>query len=147
MWGLGSRFSEEEVHNVCGILEVNAFEVGPQGRSVRALYPAAYLMAHDCTPNTSHTDDAQQRLSVRASVKISKGEPITLSYAYTLQGTLKRRQHMRDGKFFDCICRRCADKTELGTFCSAFLVCTKFTFYDGYRRSLIFSLLSFRHNI
>ncbi|XP_059477040.1 SET domain-containing protein SmydA-8 [Neocloeon triangulifer] len=123
-WKLADRFSEEEIHTVCGILEVNAFEVGPQGRSVRALYPGAYLMAHDCTPNTSHTDDSTSRLSVRAGLKISKGESITLSYAYTLQGTLRRRQHLREGKFFDCVCRRCSDKTELGTFCSA-LLCPK----------------------
>jgi len=122
LWGLGGRFTEEEVHTVCGVLEVNAFEVGPEGRSVRALFPAAYLMAHDCTPNTSHTDDAKRCLSVKAGVKISKGEAISLSYAYTLQGTLRRRQHLRDSKFFECVCPRCADKTELGTFCSAFLV-------------------------
>ncbi|CAB3383801.1 Hypothetical predicted protein [Cloeon dipterum] len=123
-WRLASRFSADEVHTVCGVLEVNAFEVGPQGCSVRALYPAAYLMSHDCTPNTSHADDAERRLSVRATLAIPKGQPVTLSYAYTLQGTLRRRQHLREGKFFDCVCRRCSDKTELGTFCSA-LICPK----------------------
>jgi hypothetical protein len=122
MLKLADLFTEEEIHTVCGILEVNAFEVGPQGRSVRALYPSAYLMAHDCTPNTSHSDDSQRRLTVRAVCKINKGEAVTLSYAYTLQGTMRRRQHLREGKFFDCVCRRCSDKTELGTFCSAFLV-------------------------
>ncbi|KAF4518907.1 hypothetical protein B566_EDAN006745, partial [Ephemera danica] len=104
MWSLGDRFSELEIHTVCGILEVNAFEVGPPGRSIRALYPRAFLMAHDCVPNTCHTDDSSGRLKVRASTQIRAGSSVTLSYAYTLQGTLMRRQHLREGKFFECKC-------------------------------------------
>lgn len=67
------------------IFQVNAFEVGPLGASLRALYPRAYLLAHDCTPNTTHTDDGRRRLSVRAARPIVRGQAITLSYAYTLQ--------------------------------------------------------------
>ncbi|XP_034250401.1 SET domain-containing protein SmydA-8 isoform X2 [Thrips palmi] len=115
------HFSEEEIHSVCGILEVNAFEVGD---GLRGLYDRAFLLAHDCTPNTSHADDETRALAVRASVDIPKGSLITLSYAYTIQGTLKRREHLKESKFFDCCCPRCSDPTELGTMCSA-LVCPR----------------------
>lgn len=64
---------------------MNAFEVGQMGASIRALYPRAYLLAHDCTPNTTHTDDSRRRITIRAATKIIKGDAITLSYAYTLQ--------------------------------------------------------------
>lgn len=82
-----SEFSEEEIHTICGILEVNCFEVGGQnGTSVRALYPEAYLMCHDCVPNTNHTDDLiTHELTVRTTKPLKRGETITLSYAYTLQ--------------------------------------------------------------
>ncbi|KAE8741891.1 hypothetical protein FOCC_FOCC012543, partial [Frankliniella occidentalis] len=100
---------------------VNAFEVGD---GLRALYGVAFLLAHDCTPNTSHSDDELRALSLRASVPIPKGHAITLSYAYTIQGTLKRREHLKESKFFDCCCSRCSDPTELGSMCSA-LVCPR----------------------
>jgi hypothetical protein len=72
-------------------LQVNAFEVGQDGLSIRALYPHAFYMAHDCVPNTGHTDDQHFRLWVRASTKICEGSSINLSYAYTFQVRSKVR--------------------------------------------------------
>lgn len=67
-------------------MKVNCFEIGQRGVSIRGLYPTAFLMSHDCIPNTNHTDEENNyRLTVRASTRISAGHPITLSYAYTLQ--------------------------------------------------------------
>lgn len=34
-------------------------------------------------------------------------------------GTKERREHLRQNKFFECDCARCADAAELGTFVSA----------------------------
>ncbi|XP_046405906.1 uncharacterized protein LOC124170904 [Ischnura elegans] len=137
-WGLGDKFSEEDIHTVCGALEVNAFEIGRNGSSLRALFgPYAYLIAHDCVPNTSHVDEFEPlskrkkmagdqsgeigtfRMKVRCSTPIARGEALFLSYAHTLQGTVARRQHLRLSKFFSCTCRRCQDATELGTYLSA----------------------------
>ncbi|GLV35058.1 SET and MYND domain containing arthropod-specific member 4 [Carabus blaptoides fortunei] len=123
-WGL-TEYEEEEIHTVCGILEVNAFEIGQHGISIRGIYPTAFLLSHDCVPNTTHTDeDLYFRLTIRASTAISAQQPITLSYAYTLQSTLKRREHLLESKFFNCACKRCADPTELGTNAGA-LLCPK----------------------
>lgn len=123
-WGL-EEFSEEEIHSICGILEVNAFEIGQQGVNIRGLYPTAFLMSHDCVPNTSHSDEEKDyKLTVRASSCIAENHPITLSYAYTLQSTLKRREHLLENKFFECCCKRCQDPTELGTHTGA-LYCPK----------------------
>ncbi|KAJ0174415.1 hypothetical protein K1T71_009523 [Dendrolimus kikuchii] len=120
-WGFD--YDPEEIHTICGILEVNAFEVGGSGANARALYDKAYLLAHDCTPSTTHTDAeraAGRPLTIRASIAHKTGDLISLCYAYTLQGTLKRREHIKHSKFFDCSCKRCSDPTELGTFASAF---------------------------
>ncbi|CAH2230026.1 jg20236 [Pararge aegeria aegeria] len=37
-----------------------------------------------------------------------------------LEGTLRRREHLKLSKFFECACKRCSDPTELGTYASAF---------------------------
>lgn len=113
-------FTEEEIHTVCGVLEVNSFEIGQNGARARALYPSAFLLAHACTPNTTHSDHPiTHNLTVRVTKSMKKDEMFTLSYAYTLQGTLKRREHLKDCKFFWCSCTRCADPTELNTYTSA----------------------------
>ncbi|XP_050298611.1 SET domain-containing protein SmydA-8-like [Anthonomus grandis grandis] len=123
-WRL-TEFTEEEIHTICGILEVNAFEIGQQGVNIRGLYATAFLLSHDCVPNTNHTDEENTyHLTIRASTRIPKGYPVTLSYAYTLQCTQKRREHLLENKFFECRCKRCADPTELGTYTGA-LICPK----------------------
>ncbi|KAH8304072.1 hypothetical protein KR059_000002, partial [Drosophila kikkawai] len=114
----------EQVHEVCGILDVNCFEIGQNGSKARTLYPSAFLLAHDCRPNTAHTDDPRSyAILLRTSRRVREREALTLSYAYTLQGTLKRRSFMHEGKLFWCRCERCADPRELGSDCSA-LVCS-----------------------
>ncbi|XP_065084830.1 SET domain-containing protein SmydA-8 [Ochlerotatus camptorhynchus] len=119
------EFTESEIHTVCGIIEVNSFQIGQSEVHARALYPEAFYIMHDCTPNTTHTDDPKtQVLSIRLTNDLKAGEPITLSYSYTLQGTLKRRQHLYESKFFWCQCKRCSDPTEFGTNCST-MKCTK----------------------
>lgn len=85
-WHLAERFTSEEIHTVCGILDVNCFEIGQNLAKARTLYPSAFLLAHDCCPNTSHTDDPETfDIILRTSRAVRKGEAITLSYAYTLQ--------------------------------------------------------------
>ncbi|XP_053962707.1 SET domain-containing protein SmydA-8 [Anastrepha ludens] len=121
-WGM-SAVSAADIHTICGILDVNCFEIGQNSAKARSLYKSAFLLAHDCCPNTAHTDDPQTyAIILRTSRPIRKDEGITLSYAYTLQGTLKRREFMHAGKLFWCCCQRCTDPKELGTDCSA-LVC------------------------
>lgn len=90
-WLLSDEFSDEEIHDICGILEVNCFEVGGSKNGfspARALYDVAYLLCHDCVPCTNHTDDpVSHTLTIRSTRVVKKGETISLSYAYTLQVT------------------------------------------------------------
>ncbi|XP_046674781.1 SET domain-containing protein SmydA-8-like [Homalodisca vitripennis] len=53
---LAERFSEDIIHFVIGVLEVNAFEVRTEnGFFVRGLYPQTAIMSHNCVANTTHT--------------------------------------------------------------------------------------------
>lgn len=84
-WGY-TEFTEDEIHTICGILEVNSFEVGSNGCRARALFPEAFLICHDCQPNTTHTDDPlTHKLTLRTTIPLRRGDIITLSYSYILQ--------------------------------------------------------------
>ena len=125
-WHLAHLYEDDEIQEMCGILEVNAFAVEAeiQGVDARAIYSTACLMAHDCLPNTTCIINDCHRMSVKASMPIGKGSLITTSYTFTLDSTQRRRKHLKETKFFDCLCRRCRDPTELGTHLSS-LVCQK----------------------
>lgn len=85
-WGFGAEFTAADVHTVCGMFEVNCFEIGQNEGRARALYDVAYLLAHDCSANTSHSDaPGTYEMTVRVIRDVPRGEAITLSYAYTLQ--------------------------------------------------------------
>ena len=82
---LSPTFNHHDAQTMCGVLEVNAFEVGDSERTCRAVYPRAFLLAHDCVPNTSRSDNSRLRLRIRAATDIAAGEPLTTTYAYVLQ--------------------------------------------------------------
>ncbi|XP_076045910.1 SET domain-containing protein SmydA-8-like isoform X2 [Oratosquilla oratoria] len=109
------------IHEMCGILLTNAFDVVHNGTRVRALYYLPAMMAHDCKPNTKHVIDDDLTMTVRATVAIPKNEAITATYTQTLWHTISRRQHLKATKFFLCSCARCRDPTELGTNLSTIL--------------------------
>lgn len=112
-----TTFEEEEIHKICGIIDVNGFEI--PGPNIIGLYGKACLLEHHCIPNTTRTFDAQLNLIIRAAVKISKGSHITTSYTDPMWGTANRQLHLTTTKYFKCSCDRCLDPTELGTHLSS----------------------------
>ena len=58
---------------------------------------------------------------VRAATKIAKGSEITTTYTLTMAGTMYRRRHLLDTKYFQCSCQRCVDPIELGSHFSTLL--------------------------
>nr|CAI5861452.1 unnamed protein product [Callosobruchus analis] len=121
------RFSEDLIHTVCGILEINAFEARtPSGYLIRCLFPKLAILSHNCISNIHHAIDCKGTgdtedfcVTVRAAIDVSKGSQLHSSYTYSLWPTLVRREFLREGKYFDCTCERCSDKTELGTHCGS----------------------------
>ncbi|RZC35634.1 histone-lysine N-methyltransferase ASHR1 [Asbolus verrucosus] len=111
------RFPEDLIHTVCGILEINAFEArANSGYLVRCLYPKLAILSHNCISNIHHSvapDDF--KVAVRATVETPEGGELFSSYTYSLWPTLVRREFLKESKYFECTCKRCCDKTELGT--------------------------------
>lgn len=64
------------------------------------MYDEAFLLAHDCSANTSHTDNPMNyEMTIRVIRDVPKGDAITLSYAYTLQVYLLfERTHYLDSR-------------------------------------------------
>lgn len=126
------RFSEELIHKVCGILEVNAFEARTtSGYPIRCLYPKLAILSHNCISNITHSieclgsgDTEDFKVTVRASIDIPAGKELHSSYTYSMWPTLVRREFLKESKYFDCCCERCKDPTELGTHLST-LKCQK----------------------
>jgi len=112
-------FNDEEVHKICGIIDVNGFEI--PGPNIVGLYGKACLLEHSCIPNTARAYDQQLNIIVRAAVPIKKGEHLTTTYSDPMWGTTNRQYHLRTTKYFKCICSRCQDPTELGTHLSSIL--------------------------
>nr|CAD7407601.1 unnamed protein product [Timema cristinae] len=140
---LADRFDEELIHTICGLFEVNAFEIRTaHGSNLRGLYPQTAILSHNCVANTSHTispgeqfryitvhhvshcvtntnhiicPTGEFRLTLRTTVPVRSGQELYTSYTHSLEPTLVRRENLSRGKYFDCSCTRCKDPTELGT--------------------------------
>jgi len=124
-WGFAKDFSVNEVKHVLGILSVNSFVVHDgleDGMDLIGLYPWTSLMSHACVPNVKIVTRDDFSYICEATVPIAEPGEIVTSYHhyyYHLFGTMYRRADIRHTWSFDCICHRCKDPTELGTFVSA----------------------------
>ncbi|XP_063973516.1 SET domain-containing protein SmydA-8-like [Diachasmimorpha longicaudata] len=117
--------SDDLLQRICGIIDVNSFELRSPGALdnslLRGLYPKAALMAHDCRGNTYLTVDDDFNLTVYASVSIEKGGAILFNYTSSLMGTFDRRTFLWTGKYFNCNCAMCRHPEELGAHLSSIL--------------------------
>ncbi|KAL1497646.1 hypothetical protein ABEB36_008569 [Hypothenemus hampei] len=115
--------SADIMHKIYATLDVNATEISDPV-DLFILYPTASLIEHNCVPNTCQIIDENNngyKVTFRAAMPIKKGEHITSTYTNILWGTQERRRHLKESKYFSCICKRCSDPTELGTYFSALL--------------------------
>ena len=112
--------------------------------SIRGLFALASIPSHNCVANATHDFSDREDgfvMTMRAVVKIPKGADITHSYTEVsarvgvflkalhfidfqpLDPVLYRKSLLQVGKFFHCLCPRCSDPTELGTYSSS-VVCS-----------------------
>lgn len=105
------------------ILKVNSFRIAhnPQKKkiSLRGLYLLSSFLNHSCVPNTRNIFKEDYTMSVFATKDIGIGEEILTCYTGILWSTPARRCHLFKTKGFWCKCKRCEDKTEMGTKLSA----------------------------
>ena len=118
---------EKEILTITGILDTNAFEIVKNNVKLRGLYNVSSMLSHDCKPNTKHGFlQPDMTIVVTATRDIKSGELITATYTQTFWNTLSRREHLKTIKCFDCVCERCSDPSELGTYAGA-IRCSKCT--------------------
>ncbi|XP_065342468.1 SET domain-containing protein SmydA-8-like [Cloeon dipterum] len=115
----GLPASQKEMLRLLAVLEVNAYEVRMPTNNVQAVYPIASLPEHNCMPNTFRMFEKDLSVCVRATQDIPKGGHITVTYTDSLWATPERRAHLFFSKHFLCVCNRCKDPTEMGTFLTA----------------------------
>ncbi len=86
----------------------------------KGLYPIFAIMSHYCICNARYMINPKSfEMFVRARRPIRKGEEISVQYLSALYGNFKRRRKIRADWHFDCLCKRCSDPTECGSFISA----------------------------
>lgn len=127
---LGLSVPEDLILQLCGILQINSFEMPPMTQDalhgLQAVYSICSLLEHDCVPNAVKSFKPTGEVVVRATIPIPRGEKIAICYTETLWGTLNRQRHLSQTKFFQCKCERCKDPTELETYVSG-IYCPKCT--------------------
>uniref|UniRef100_A0A0K2U0Z5 SET domain-containing protein n=1 Tax=Lepeophtheirus salmonis TaxID=72036 RepID=A0A0K2U0Z5_LEPSM len=116
---LRDDFKEEEIERASGIFWTNAFSCSNGGG--QAVFPTFSFVSHSCTSNCDHTVFPQRHLVLQSKVHIAAGTELNINYISPIQGRLKRRSKLRCKWFFDCICDRCLDATELGSHLSSHL--------------------------
>ena len=95
------EFSEEEIQDICGIFDSNAFESSESSRvPCRGLYLMASLMNSSCLPNTRHYFKPDGRIVVVATRPIYPGAEILACYTQPRWGTGPRHKHLQTTKYF-----------------------------------------------
>nr|XP_018904096.1 PREDICTED: protein msta-like [Bemisia tabaci] len=113
------EYSEEEILKICGVLQINGHENPLTQPASVAVYERASLFEHSCHPNCGKRFTDDNSLVIQTVKKIKAGDHLSICYTDPLWGTLNRRHHLLETKFFLCKCPRCIDPTELGTYYSA----------------------------
>ena len=113
-----------EVRRALGVLEVNCYEVysfikkiGAHSCGLRGCFPAASLLSHSCLANSRHiwgTCPPYTNTCI-ATTDIEAGQEIVTSYAHPTTSQIRRRKKLKAGWYFECSCKRCCSKDELGT--------------------------------
>ncbi|XP_059088067.1 SET domain-containing protein SmydA-8-like [Tigriopus californicus] len=114
----------EEIVHLCGVLDVNSFELPSPHGTVQALFKVTSFMEHNCVPNMHKSFLNGFSIILRAAKFIPKGSHLSLTYTDSFWTTMDRRNFLLETKHFECECTRCADPSELGTHLST-LKCPK----------------------
>jgi len=105
-------YSDDEILTALGLCQMYGTHIY---NGARALHASHQSLQHCCTPNTYCTINPDLSLTVRASVPIRAGSPVTRSLVDPLTATQCRRKELDKVFLLDCQCDRCKDPTELGT--------------------------------
>lgn len=68
------QFDATIILRTASILDTNTFEIRPfnKGSKVRAIFPEAAMLSHDCVPNTRHVFDENMQIQIISTGKFKK---------------------------------------------------------------------------
>ena len=113
-----SWVTPSDVEKVYGVLKTNAVDI-KDGRG-QALFPnSVCITSHSCNANLEPAADPTENISFRAKRQILKGEELTIRYCDFLESKHHIRSNILSEWKFLCLCQRCTDKTEFGTYFSS----------------------------
>eukprot|EP00092_Neocalanus_flemingeri_P055586 GFUD01065743.1.p1 GENE.GFUD01065743.1~~GFUD01065743.1.p1 ORF type:complete len:412 (+),score=77.67 GFUD01065743.1:253-1488(+) len=138
-----NQISDNEIHQVCGILDSNAFESKTlDGVESRAVFPLSAMVNSSCLPNMTHVTRKDRKMVLVASRDIQKGQELFICYTGTRWGRITRQKHLLLTKHFFCRCPRCLDPTECDTFISSIkcLECEGYMVQEAQSDSTEFSM-------
>ncbi|KAL1115615.1 hypothetical protein AAG570_005905 [Ranatra chinensis] len=115
-----SEFTDEQLLDICGVIQVNGHEVPLSEPGHVGIYWKCSMLEHSCWANCSKSFTEAGEVLVRAAADIAEGEHLSICYTDPLWSTPQRRYHLKETKFFECNCPRCSDPTEMGTYFSVF---------------------------
>lgn len=123
--------NRDMILQICGILDVNSFEVPHPSENcsgtVQAVYADAGCLAeHNCVPTAHRNFTKDLSLCLRAAGALDLNDHISITYTDSLWTTAERRSHLMGTKYFECVCLRCCDPKEMNSYISA-LKCLKCT--------------------
>jgi hypothetical protein len=81
---LGDEYSEEEVHRVSGIIDINAFELKDREKRYSGIFFMSAMMAHSCITNTSHALVTKGSSSQGDDSKARTGVSTTTVHVYVI---------------------------------------------------------------
>lgn len=107
----------ELIDIVNSVLKINSFRIGHEENKIqlRGLYPLSALLNHSCVPNTRNIFEKDYTMKIYAAKDIKAGEEILTCYTGLLWSTPARRMQLYKMKGFWCFCKRCGDRSEMGT--------------------------------
>lgn len=126
-----SKWSEEEILKMAGIVQINGHEVPLTEPPHVSIYYLASFLEHSCNANLTKTFTPKGEIILWTIGHIKKGEHLSICYTDVLWGTASRQHHLHQTKLFNCKCTRCDDVTELGSNYSAINCNSKDTNCDG----------------
>ncbi|KAI8914244.1 hypothetical protein EDD86DRAFT_244462 [Gorgonomyces haynaldii] len=114
--GLFPQLDFDACNKMLCLLSVNGMSVPApvSGHLGTALCPQMAYCNHSCVPNSRITA-VGNKLYLRSTSWINKGDQITISYIDTFQPTMERQFRLQAQYFFTCKCKKCLDPIDVHT--------------------------------
>ncbi|XP_059082422.1 uncharacterized protein LOC131879957 [Tigriopus californicus] len=114
-----SNIKMVHIRDALGVLATNGVKVQRSSQFLPcvALYSNFSMANHSCLSNCNYMYDPDTfEIELRTKTVVPKNRELTITYLHPMMTTQERREATQTKWGFTCMCNRCCDATELGTF-------------------------------